>query len=416
MQSGISFRSLKTSLFFLFILLFGCSVHAAQFTGDLTVISPGSEVVYNLKVKDNMYRIKKIKGLLFLPSLPTIYNRATGISWGLNPQMSQYVEQTDPVKTMMMNPIAGWEFMRRNLEATPAGTEMIEGYSCKILEYRQHGDTRVTNRVWVSPKLDFTLKEVSYALNGDVTLALKNIKKDPVDPSLFKIPPGYSKVVIEKGPRGDKTKSNAKKSAKDKKPLSKTLDVKRMSGHGISLKPDRHIIITATGNSLGGSVSSAYMKVLDKGNNEIIAEKITLQNGEIRIWEVTSDKEPWSLSLSGEKGLIKFKVDQLADEPAGALQTPQSAIEKPMVASSDEKSAAAPAKAPVKAAPEPAPAASAPAAPEAAPAAPEKPDAESAAPEAAPEPAEASAAAETTPSAPVEAAPAASAATDALAQ
>jgi len=82
------------------------------------------------------------------------------------------------------------------------------------------------------------------------------------------------------------------------------------------------------------------MKVLDKGNNEIIAEKITLQNGENRTWEVLPDKEPWTLSLSGEKGLIKFKVDQLADEPSGALQTPQTAIEKPMAASAPEESAA----------------------------------------------------------------------------
>jgi|GEM_PF-497267 len=312
MKSRISFQSMKTGLFPLFILLLGCSVNAAQFTANLIVISPGSEVVYDLKVNDNMYRIEKIKGLLFLPSLPTIYNRATGISWGLNPQLNQYVEQTDPAQTMMMNPVAGWEYMRRNLEVTSTGTETIEGYSCQILEYRQHGDTRVTNRVWVSPELDFTLKEVSYALNGDATLALKNIKKGPVDPALFKIPPGYSKVVIEKAAGGNITKNNAKKSAKDEKPLSKTLDVKRMSGHSISLKPDRHIIITATGNSPGGSVSSAYIKVFDKGNNEIIAEKITLQNGEIRTWKVPPDKEPWTLSLSGEKGLIKFKIDQLA--------------------------------------------------------------------------------------------------------
>ncbi|MCK5544857.1 MAG: VWA domain-containing protein, partial [Desulfobulbaceae bacterium] len=312
---------------------------AAQFTADLTVTSPESEIVYDLKVKDNMYRLEKVKGPLFIPSLPTIYNRTTGISWGLIPQMNQYVEQTDPVKTMMMNPLVGWEFMRRNLEVTPTGTETIQGYLCQILEYRQHGDTRVANRVWVSPELDFTLKEVSYALNGDATLALKNIKKGPVDPALFEIPPGYSKVVIETAPGGENTKSNAKKSDKAKKLLSKTLDVKRISAYGISLKPDRHIIITATGNSPGGSVSSAYIKVLDKGNNEILVEKITLQNGETRTWEVPPDREPWTLYLSGEKGLIKFKVDQLADEPANALQTPQTTIEKPIAASVDEESA-----------------------------------------------------------------------------
>ncbi|MCJ7809059.1 MAG: VWA domain-containing protein, partial [Desulfobulbaceae bacterium] len=193
----------------------------------------------------------------------------------------------------------------------------------------------------MSSEFDFTLKEVSYALNGETTLALKNIKKDSVDPALFKIPTGYTKVVIEKAAGGNNIKKNDKKSAKAEKPLSKTLNVKRMTAHSISLEPDRHIIITATGNSTGGSISSADMKVLDKGNNEIIAEKITLQNGESHTWDVLPDKEPLTLSLSGEKGLIKFKIDQLTDDPAGAGQPPQASIEeKPRVASPPEESIA----------------------------------------------------------------------------
>ena len=338
MQFEISFRSLKTSLFFLFILIFSCSVQAAQFTADLTITAPGSDVVYDLKVKDNMYRIEKIEGLPFIPSMPTIYNRTTGISWGLNPQMNQYVEQTDPAKSMMMNPLAGWEFMRKNLEATPTETKTIAGYSCQTFEYRQPGHTRVANRVWVSSELGFTLQEIKYALNGKTTLALKNIRKGPVDPTLFKIPPGYSKVITEKVPKRENSKSYTKKSAKDKKPLSKTLDVKRMSGHSISLKPDRHVVITATGNNLGGSVSSAHIKVLDKRNNEILAEKITLRNGEIRTWKVLLDKEPADISLSGEKGVIKFKIDQLADKPTNVLPLPQTTIEKPITALEDKES------------------------------------------------------------------------------
>ncbi len=316
MEFRISFKSLKISLFFLFILLFGYSAQAAQFTASLTVTSSGSEVVYDLKVKDNMYRIEKIKGLSFIPSMPTIHNSSTGISWGLNPQVKQYIEQTEPRKTMMMDPIAGWKFMRRNLESTLEGTETIEGYSCQIHEYRQHGDTRVTNRVWISPELDFTLKEIQYALNGNVILTLKNIKKGSVVPTFFKIPPGYSKVVAKKSSIDKSTKRKAIKSLQDKKPLTKTFKVNRMSGRSISLKPDHYIIITATGSNSGKSVSSAEIKVLDKKNNKIITEKITLKNGEVRTWEVSPDKEPRDISVSGEKGVMKFKIDQLVDEPA----------------------------------------------------------------------------------------------------
>lgn len=322
MQFSISIKLLKTSLFFLFTLLLGYSVQAAQFTASLAVSSPGSEVIYDLKVKDNMYLIEKTKGLSFIPSMPTIHNRTSGISWGLNPHEKQYVEQTDPLKTVMMDPIAGWEFMRRNLKGTQTGTETIEGYSCQVYEYRQRGDTRIANRVWVSTELGFILKEVQYALNGDVTLVLKNIKKDPVDSALFEIPAGYSRVAVEKVSREKSTKRKSKKSVEKKKTISKTFNVKRMSGQSISLKPDRYIIITATGNNPGKSVSSADIKVLDKKENKIIAEKITLKKGEVRIWEVSPDKEPSDISVSGEKGIITFKLDQLVNRPESSTQTP----------------------------------------------------------------------------------------------
>ncbi len=334
MEFRISFKSLKTSLFFLFILLFGYSAQAAQFTASLTVTSSGSEVVYDLKVKDNMYRIEKIKGLSFIPSMPTIHNSSTGISWGLNPQVKQYIEQTEPRKTMMMDPIAGWEFMRKKLEDTQTGTEMIEGYSCQVHEYRQYGDTRIANRVWVSTELGFILKEIQYALNGDVTLTLKNIKEDSVDQALFEIPPGYSKVVAKKSYRDKSTKRKAKKSLQDKKPLTKTFKVNRMSGRSISLKPDRYIIITATGSNSGKLVSSAKIKVLDKKNNKIIAEKITLKNGEVRTWKVSPDKEPSDISVDGQKGVITFKLDQLVDEPEEAMQTKN---KKPLATSVDKR-------------------------------------------------------------------------------
>ncbi|MCK5784670.1 MAG: hypothetical protein KAH06_09490, partial [Desulfobacterales bacterium] len=62
----------------------------------------------------------------------------------------------------------------------------------------RQGNTRVETREWVSSELGFfTLKEVIYALNGDATLALKNIKKGFVDPALFKIPPGYTKAETQ---------------------------------------------------------------------------------------------------------------------------------------------------------------------------------------------------------------------------
>ena len=147
-----------------------------------------------------------------------------------------------------------------------------------------------------------------------MTLALKNIKKGSLVPTFFKIPPGYSKVVDKKSSRDKSTKRKAKKIVKEKKPLSKTFKVNRMSGRSMSLKPDRYLVITATCNNPGKSVSSAEIKVLDKNNNKIIAEKITLKNGEIRTWKVSPDKEPRDISVDGKKGVIMFKIEQLVHE------------------------------------------------------------------------------------------------------
>ena len=338
MKNRMPFKVFVILLGAIAVVFFLAPLHAfsAEFSADLTITAPDGNYTFKLYVKDTMYRLEKVKGGMKFPPFPIIVNRSTGLTWGLNPQARQYVEMKDVRQTMMMNPLVGWEMTRKGMTMSQGGTKTFSGYKCQTFEYREPGKPQLAAKVWVARKLNFTLKEVRYGANANPTLELKNIKKEPVDAALFKIPPGYTKAGTAPG----SSHSKAKKSTKAKKPLSKTLDVKRMSAHGISLDPDRYIVITATGNSPGGSVSSAHMKVLDKGNNEIIAEKITLKKGEIRTWEVTSDKEPWTLSLSGEKGLIKFKVDQLVDEPASALQTPQTAIEKPMADSAPEESVA----------------------------------------------------------------------------
>jgi len=120
---------------------------SAEFSADLVITAPDSNYTFKLYVKDTMYRLEKVKGGMKCPPFPTIVNRNTGLTWGLNPQVRQYVEETDPVKTMMMNPLVAWEFMRKDMKATPAGEEMVEGYSCQLVEYRVPGESRVSSRV-----------------------------------------------------------------------------------------------------------------------------------------------------------------------------------------------------------------------------------------------------------------------------
>jgi Ca-activated chloride channel family protein len=193
MSRGLkAIRNIVCFLLFLTTPLF--TSHAAQFSAELTITSPQANFVYDLKVKDDLMRLQKTAGPMTVPPFPTIYNRETGVTWGIMDQMRQYVEETDPVKTMVMNPVVGWEFMREGMTGTKAGTETVDGYACDVVAYHEAGKDLVAYRVWTSPALAFAVKTVSYATNGNATMALRNIEEGPQDDALFSIPAGYAKV------------------------------------------------------------------------------------------------------------------------------------------------------------------------------------------------------------------------------
>ena len=191
MKSRKQLQFVLITLCFPFSLFFNIA-YAAQFSADLVITSPQAEYVYALKAAGDRIRLEKIKGPMTVPPFPTIYDRSSRVTWGLNTQARQYVEEKDPARTILMNPIVGWEFMRKDLKATPAGSETVEGYPCRVVDYRRPGDSRVSHRVWHSDELGFDLKEEAYAMNGTATMALRNIKQGPLDAEDFEIPPGYT--------------------------------------------------------------------------------------------------------------------------------------------------------------------------------------------------------------------------------
>lgn len=166
--------------------------HAAQFTADMAITGPGANYSYKLYVKDTMYRLEKVSGGMQIPPFPTIVNQDTDVTWGLNTQARQYVETTKVEETMMMNPIIGWEWARKDWQKSPGGNETVNGYACTKSVYAEQGSSRVEAAVWESSQLGFFVKQVQYADNGDAVMELKNIKEGPVDPTLFQIPAGYT--------------------------------------------------------------------------------------------------------------------------------------------------------------------------------------------------------------------------------
>jgi Ca-activated chloride channel family protein len=297
---------------------------AAQFTADLMISGPDENYNFKLYVKDHMYRLMKVAGPMKYPDYPTIVNRETGLTWGLNQDMHQYMEIKEPEKTMMMNPLVGWAMTRKGMSMAEGGTDTIDGYECQTFEYRDPGDKQVAAKLWVALKLDFPVKEVRYATNGNAVMELKNIYEGPVDPALFKIPAGYTKMVVPGG-----SAKAAVQSPRSTKPMMETLTVKKNQGKGRSLEPDRRIVITATGDNPDGMISKAGITVQDKDKTTIETASFTLENNQSRTWEIPPDKKPWTLSLNGEEGQIRFKVEQFAVEgspkPTHAATPPKAA-------------------------------------------------------------------------------------------
>ena len=192
-------RSLKFFGVFLGVIavvFFLAPLHAfsAEFSADLLITAPDGNYTFKLYVKDNMYRLEKVKGGMKFPPFPTIVNRNTGITWGLNPQARQYVEMKDSRKTMMMNPIPGWEMMRKDYKKKASGSKTVNGYVCDKFVYHKPGKSKIEAAVWISKKLNHFIKQVHYATNGNAVMELKNISEGSVNDGLFKIPAGYSKM------------------------------------------------------------------------------------------------------------------------------------------------------------------------------------------------------------------------------
>ena len=199
-----------------FFFLVPVPAFSAEFSADLVIRAPDSNYTFKLYVKDTMYRLEKVKGGMKFPPFPTIVSRSTGLTWGLNPQARQYVEMKDVRQTMMMNPIPGWEMMRKDYKKKAAGSKTVNGYVCDKFVYHKPGKSKTEAAVWISKKLDHFIKQIHYATNGNAVMELKNISEDPVNNALFKIPAGYSKMSAG-GPGASAGAASAPQPAKQAK-------------------------------------------------------------------------------------------------------------------------------------------------------------------------------------------------------
>lgn len=193
------FAGLLVSMAMIFCWL-PAPVFSAEFSANIVITGPVDSYTFKLQVKDNMYRLRKIKGPMNVPPFPSIVNRDTGVTWGLNDQMRQYVEIRDIEKTMMMNPLVGWAMTRKGMTESPGPTETMNGYKCETRLYTETGKSETAAKVWISKKLNHIIRDERFGMNKNPVLELQNIQRGPVDSALFQIPAGYTKMDMGGGP------------------------------------------------------------------------------------------------------------------------------------------------------------------------------------------------------------------------
>ncbi len=302
---------LLLSVIALFLSGFFSTSSAAQFKAEVVIDGPGAKGAYKLNVGEKYYRIQKTKGFPNMPSYPMIIDRATGVTWGLNTDTKQYVVIETPNKTAFMNPLVGWELTRGLMKENKGPIETVKGHKCRTFIYTLSSRSQPAGKMWYSQELDHVIKDERYGANQKAVLELMHIKLGDQDEDLFKLPSGYVQIDPDTMEEKEAKARKGSASVKKQKTMVENLVLPKGYSKGRSLRPDRRIVITATGDH--PKPSAASMVIKNQDNQKVKSVRINLTEGQTQSWVIPPEMQPYTLSLSGYKGQIKFKIEQ---EPA----------------------------------------------------------------------------------------------------
>lgn len=184
---------LAAAVVLLSIFAFSGGVLAAEFTADLVVTTPKSSYTFKLYVKGMEYRLDKMEGE---DKVSFVLARKPYRRLAFSQKHKEYKELGQN-EAIFFSPLLAWEHVQNSLTGKPAGSETIDGYQCDRFKFSRPKESKTVLMVWNSKKLQFKIKQVMYADNGDATMEVKNIVEGPVDAALFQVPAGYAKA---KGP------------------------------------------------------------------------------------------------------------------------------------------------------------------------------------------------------------------------
>jgi hypothetical protein len=165
----------------------GCSEATGEgFSADLVIQQPKESITIKLYVMGDYYRVENLEEKMLAIEIPGDTTLA------MNPEEKTFKAIDGPAGAFV-NPVKGWEYMRRQLVESPAGRETVEGYECEKFVYSFEGQTDTTLVVWKSPELNHFVKMLVHYPEGDGTMTLTNIEVGPQATSLFNVPDDYTR-------------------------------------------------------------------------------------------------------------------------------------------------------------------------------------------------------------------------------
>jgi hypothetical protein len=170
---------------------------AASFSGVVTLTTPAGARTIKLYIKgDQMSRQETNMPMKTINILRIDKKTILTIS----PETKQYMETPMRSAPPKWNSPTVEQALARVATKKALGKETVNGYQCVKYEYTFKDMRRGVMTQWVSPKLDYPIKQVTKVGMQSISMEIKNIKEGNIPMSMFEAPKGYKKVAPPRPP------------------------------------------------------------------------------------------------------------------------------------------------------------------------------------------------------------------------
>ena len=161
----------------------------AEFSADLIQKTAGMTTKGKVYIKDNKMRME-----METPAGKSInlMDTETGSMQMFQPEQKMYFEMKAPKAGVVTTE----QTLAQIADKKHVGTDKLNGHECDKYEIIYHDTSLGKMTQWFSKELNYPVKMIYNGPHGESVVEYKNIRQGTIDSSLFKIPPGYQKMIL----------------------------------------------------------------------------------------------------------------------------------------------------------------------------------------------------------------------------